>query len=75
VGANRVPNGGPLWVNVTDDGGEPIDAAVTIGDGYTVRTGDDGVAWLLAPEGDVTVTVSAPGAAENATVTVRAPSD
>jgi len=72
VGANRVPNGGPLWVNVTDDGGEPIDATVTIGDGYTARTGDDGIAWLLAPEGDVTVTVSAPGAAENATVTVRA---
>ncbi|MFC6730193.1 carboxypeptidase-like regulatory domain-containing protein [Natronoarchaeum mannanilyticum] len=72
VGANRVPNGGPLWVNVTDDGGDPIDATVTIGDGHTARTGDDGVAWLFAPEGDVTVTVSAPGAAENATVTVRA---
>lgn len=75
VGANRVPNGGPLWVNVTDDGGEPIDATVTIGDGHSKRTGDDGVAWLLAPEGDVTVTVSAPGAAENATVTVREPSN
>jgi len=74
VGASRVPSGGPLRVNVTDDGGEPIDAAVTIGDGYTARTGDDGAAWLLAPEGDVRVTVSAPGAAENATVTVRAPS-
>jgi len=73
VGASRVPSGGPLRVNVTDDGGEPIDAAVTIGDGYAAQTGDDGVAWLLAPEGDVRVTVSAPGA-ENATVTVRAPS-
>ncbi|HMB50192.1 MAG TPA: hypothetical protein VKM69_05975 [Natronoarchaeum rubrum] len=74
VGANRVPNGGPVWVNVTDDDGQPINATVTIGDGYTTRTGGDGVAWLLAPEGDVTVTVSAPGA-ENATVTVRDPSD
>lgn len=74
VGANRVPNGGPVWVNVTDTDGAPIDAAVTVGDGHSTRTGDDGVAWLLAPEGDVSVTVSTGSGGENATVTVREPS-
>jgi len=73
VGANRVANGGPVWVNVTDADGAPIDATATVGDGLATRTGDDGTAWLLAPEGDVSVTVSTDGAAENATVTVREP--
>lgn len=67
---NRTHPGGPLRVATYDTAvGGPARATVHIG-GRTVNTGDDGVAWVLAPErGRFTVTAVRP--AGNVTVRVR----
>lgn len=77
VEANRVPGGGPVWVNVSAPDGEPIDANVTVGD-YATRVGEDGAAWIPADEGNVRITATVDagtGETENVSVTVREPSD
>ncbi|SNZ16134.1 hypothetical protein SAMN06269185_2704 [Natronoarchaeum philippinense] len=75
VAAHRVPDGGPVRVNVTTPDGAALDANVTIDD-HTVAVGDDGTEWIPARSGPVSVTATVGGdsvTVENktATVTVR----
>lgn len=66
---NRTFPGGPLRLATSDnETGEPLAATVHV-DGRTVRTGDDGVAWTLAPRGPVDVTADGPRG--NVTISVR----
>jgi hypothetical protein len=78
VAANRVPDGGPIRVNVTGaESDEPVDARVDVDGLYTAETGDDGTVWIPAPEGTTTVTASVGtgAAAENVSVTVLEPAE
>lgn len=67
--ANRSYAGGPMRLVVTDEAsGEPVATTVDVG-GHVVTTGDDGVAWTLAPPEPVEVTAAGPSG--NVTITVR----
>jgi|AntRauTorcE11898_2_1112593.scaffolds.fasta_scaffold09727_1 hypothetical protein len=70
VSSHRVSGGGPVWVAVTGpDSDEPVDATVSVAGQQPVETGENGTAWLLAPEGDVEVTATTD--AGEVSITVR----
>ncbi len=72
ISSNRVTDGGPVWVEVTEpDSDDPMDATITVEGQHPVETGEDGTAWVLAPEGDVDVTATTD--AGEVSITVREP--
>ncbi|QSG03962.1 DUF7096 domain-containing protein [Natranaeroarchaeum sulfidigenes] len=73
ISSNRVTDGGPVWVEVTDpDSGDPMDASISVEGQHSVETDEDGTAWVLAPEGDVDVTATTDEG--EVSITVRDPS-
>lgn len=74
VSTHRVPDGGPIWVSVTDaETDEPVTATVAVNDDPVGTTDDDGELWATAPGGDVTVTATV-GEDEEEEITLREPS-
>lgn len=72
ISSNRVMGGGPVWVSVTEpDSEDPVEATITVEGQHSVETGEDGTAWVLAPEGDVDVTAMTD--AGEVSITVREP--
>lgn len=72
ISSNRVTDGGPIRVAVTDpDSEDPMEATITVEGQHPVETGEDGTAWVLAPEGDVDVTATTE--AGDVSITVREP--
>lgn len=72
ISSSRVVDGGPVRVSVTaPDSEQPVPATVSVAGQEPVETGEDGSAWVLAPEGDVEVTATTD--AGQVSVTVREP--
>ncbi|WP_227353115.1 DUF7096 domain-containing protein [Haladaptatus salinisoli] len=58
LAVNRTYSGGPLRINLTDAGGDPVNGSVSIGETYVGQTGDDGVLWTVSPRQTFTVSTT-----------------
>lgn len=76
LAVDRTYAGGPLYVNVTNATGAPLDARIAVANETVGRTGADGTLWTLSPDGEYVVTARVDGVTINATVstTERSPS-
>lgn len=73
LAVDRTYAGGPLYVNVTNATGAPLDAEVTVANETVGRTGADGHLWTLSPAGTYVVTAQVDGVRVNTTVSATDP--
>ncbi|MFC7167349.1 DUF7094 domain-containing protein [Halospeciosus flavus] len=73
LAVDRTYAGGPLYVNVTNATGAPLDAEITVANETVGRTGADGHLWTLSPAGTYVVTAQVDGVRVNTTVSATDP--
>ncbi|WP_458207305.1 DUF7096 domain-containing protein [Haladaptatus sp. NG-SE-30] len=66
---NKTYPGGPLRINVTDSGGDPVNGRISVGDTYVGETGSDGILWTVSPSRAFTVSAIHKSETVNVTLT------